>query len=144
MILVTDEISIDERELSEQFVRATGPGGQNVNKVSTAVQLRFDAANSPSLPPRVRDRLRTVAGHLLTDDGVLVITAQRFRTQEQNRVDARERLAALLRRAAEPPPPPRTATRPTRASRQRRLDAKRQRGATKSMRQRPRTGDDSG
>lgn len=144
MIIVTDEISIDERELSEQFVRATGPGGQNVNKVSTAVQLRFDAANSPSVPPRVRDRLRTVAGHLLTDDGVLVITAQRFRTQEQNRVDARERLVELLRRAAEPPPPPRTATRPTRASRQRRLDTKRHRGATKSMRQRPRTGDDNG
>ena len=144
MIVITDEITIDERELSEQFVRATGPGGQNVNKVSTAVQLRFDAAGSPSLPFRVQQRLRTVAGHLLTDDGVLLITAQRFRTQEQNRADARDRLAELIRKAAEPPPPPRTATRPTRASRQRRLDTKRQRGATKAMRQRPRPGADSG
>ena len=141
MIVVTPGIAIDERELSEQFVRSTGPGGQNVNKVSTAVQLRFDAAHSPSLPPDVKERLLRVAGHLATDDGVIVISAQRFRTQERNRTDARERLAALIRTAAEPPTP-RTATRPTRASKRRRLEDKRQRSATKSLRRGP--GDDGG
>ena len=141
MIVVTPEIAIDERELSEQFVRSTGPGGQNVNKVSTAVQLRFDAGRSPSLPPDVRERLLRHAGHLATDDGVIVIIAQRFRTQERNRVDARERLVALIRAAAEPPTP-RTATRPTRASKRRRLETKRQRSTTKSLRRGPAHGDD--
>lgn len=141
MLIVTPEITIDERELAEQFVRATGPGGQNVNKVSTAVQLRFDASRSPSLSPDVRERLLRQAGHLATDDGVIVIFAQRFRTQERNRLDARERLAALILTAVAPPVP-RTATRPTRASKRRRLDDKRQRGATKANRQRPGSGDD--
>ena len=143
MIVVTPEIAIDERELSELFVRATGPGGQNVNKVSTAVQLRFDAGRSPSLPPDVRDRLLRLAGHLVTDDGVILINAQRFRTQDRNRVDARERLVALIQ-AAVAPPVPRTATRPTRASKRRRLEDKRQRSSTKSLRRGPGTGDDGG
>jgi len=143
VIVVTPEIAIDERELSEQFVRSTGPGGQNVNKVSTAVQLRFDAGRSPTLLPDVRERLLHLAGHLATDDGVIVVIAQRFRTQERNRVDARERLVSLIRAAAEPPVP-RTATRPTRASKRHRLEAKRQRGATKANRQRPGSGDDGG
>ena len=141
MIVVTPRISIDERELSEQFVRSTGPGGQNVNKVSTAVQLRFDAGRSPALTPDVRERLARLAGHLMTDDGVVVIIAQRFRTQERNRTDARERLLALLRAAAEPPVP-RTATRPTRGSKRRRLEDKRQRSSTKSLRRGPGAGDD--
>ncbi len=143
MIVVTASIAIDERELSEQFVRSTGPGGQNVNKVSTAVQLRFDAGRSPSLSPYVRERLLRQAGHLATDDGVIMIMAQRFRTQERNRVDARERLVALIRAAAEPPVP-RTVTRPTRASKRRRLEAKRQRSSTKSLRHGPGQGDDGG
>ena len=143
MLVVTPEIAIDERELSEQFVRSTGPGGQNVNKVSTAVQLRFDAARSPSLPPDVRERLLRTAGHLVTDDGVVVIIAQRFRTQERNRTDARERLVSLIRSAVAPPTP-RTATRPTRASKRRRLEDKRQRSATKSLRRGPGRGDDGG
>jgi len=143
MIVVTPEISLDERELSEQFVRSTGPGGQNVNKVSTAVQLRFDAGRSPSLPADVRERLGRIAGHLMTDDGVVVIIAQRFRTQERNRTDARARLVALLQAAAEPPVP-RTATKPTRASRRRRVEEKRQRSATKTLRGRPHQGDDGG
>jgi ribosome-associated protein len=133
MIHVTSHIAIDERELEERFIRASGPGGQNVNKVSTAVQLRFDARNSPSLPDDVRERLLRFAGGLATDDGVILITAQRFRTQERNRQDALDRLVALMRRAAIPPTP-RTATRPTKASRIRRLDEKRQRSHTKSLR----------
>jgi len=143
MIVVTPEIAIDERELSEQFVRATGPGGQNVNKVSTAVQLRFDAGRSPSLPRDVRERLLRLAGHLATDDGVILIIAQRFRTQDRNRVDARERLVALIQAAVEPPIP-RTATRPTRASKRRRLEDKRQRSSTKSLRRGPKSGDEGG
>ncbi len=143
MIVVTPEIAIDERELSEQFVRATGPGGQNVNKVSTAVQLRFDAGRSPSLPRDVRERLLQLAGHLATDDGVILIIAQRFRTQDRNRVDARERLVALIQAAVEPPIP-RTATRPTRASKRRRLEDKRQRSSTKSLRRGPKSGDEGG
>ena len=133
MIEVTPEIALDERELTERFVRASGPGGQNVNKVSTAVQLRFDARHSPSLPDDVRARLERLAGGQMTSDGEIVITAQRFRTQERNRQDALDRLIALIRRAAQPPTP-RTATKPTRASRQRRLDAKRRRGITKVLR----------
>ena len=133
MIAITPAISIDESELSERFVRASGPGGQNVNKVASAVQLRFDAAHSPSLPEDVRQRLRRLAGRRLTQEGVLVITAQRHRTQEANRRDALERLIELIRRAAEPPVP-RKPTKPTRASRRRRLEAKSRRSALKRSR----------
>jgi ribosome-associated protein len=133
MILITPDIAIDERELTESFVRSSGPGGQNVNKVSTAVQLRFDARNSPSLPEPVRQRLERLAGHLLTENGVIAITAQRFRTQERNREDALERLVALIRRAAEPPVP-RHPTKPTLASRQRRLESKQHRSRVKRLR----------
>src|SRR5690554_1554355 len=100
-------ITIGEDEVEEQFIRSSGPGGQNVNKVATAVQLRFDAANSPNLDERVRQRAITLAGQRATKDGVIVIEANRFRTQEMNRADARERLVELLARAAEPPPKPR-------------------------------------
>src|SRR4051812_27905929 len=124
MIEVTPEIALDERELTERFVRASGPGGQNVNKVSTAVQLRFDARHSPSLPDDVRARLERLAAGQMTGDGEIVIIAQRYRPQERNRQDALDRLITLIRRAALPPTP-RTPTKPTRASRQRRLDAKR-------------------
>ncbi len=129
----TPQIAIDESELEEQFVRASGPGGQNVNKLSTAVQLRFDVRRSRSLPDAVAVRLMRLAGRKLTDDGILVITAQRFRTQDRNRADARERLVALVAEAAVPPKP-RRATRPTLASKTRRLEAKGRRGALKRQR----------
>jgi ribosome-associated protein len=134
MIRVTPNIVIDERELSESFIRSSGPGGQNVNKLETAVQLRFDVRRSPSLPHGVRTRLERLAGKRLTRDGILVITAQRFRTQERNRADALERLLALIREAAVPPVP-RRPTKPTLGSRQRRLEGKRRRSAIKGMRQ---------
>jgi ribosome-associated protein len=134
MIQVTPSITIDERELVERFIRAAGPGGQNVNKVSTAVELRFDVRGSASLPEEVKARLERLAGRRLTQDGVLVLSAQRFRTQDRNRQDAVERLADLIRRAAEPPPPPRKKTRPTYASRLKRLEGKARRGAVKSRR----------
>ena len=140
MIYATPNIQIPEDELREEFVRASGPGGQNVNKVATAVQLRFDVANSPSLPDDVRERLVRLAGRRVTDDGVLIIDARRYRTQKRNRDDARDRLAALIRRAATKPRK-RRKTRPSRASRERRLQAKRQRGETKRHR-RSVTGDD--
>jgi ribosome-associated protein len=133
MIRITDSIAIDEREIEESFVRSTGPGGQNVNKLATAVQLRFDVRHSPSLLPAVRARLERLAGRRLTNEGVLLITAQRHRTQERNRQEARERLVDLIRRAAEPPKP-RHATRPTVASKRRRLDTKTRRSRLKRLR----------
>jgi ribosome-associated protein len=133
MIRITRTIALQESEISETFVRASGPGGQNVNKVSTAVQLRFDAAQSPSLPDEVRARLLAAAGSRASADGVITITAQRFRLQSRNRADALERLVTLIREASHRPTP-RRATRPTRASRQRRLDSKKQRGEVKRAR----------
>jgi ribosome-associated protein len=141
MIEVAPGISIGEEELQESFVRASGPGGQNVNKLSTAVELRFDLARSPSLPERVRLRLATLAGRRLTQEGVLVITAREHRTQERNRDSARQKLFELIRRAAEPPPPPRRATRPTLGSRLRRLEGKSRRSEVKRGRGAPRRED---
>jgi ribosome-associated protein len=133
MIRVTDRISIDERELEERFVRASGPGGQNVNKLSSAVQLRFDVRRSPSLPADVRMRLERLAGRRLTRDGVLVIMAQRHRTQERNRQDALDRLIELIR-SASVAPTPRRPTRPTRGSKERRLATKKNRSSIKNLR----------
>jgi len=134
MIEITPAISIDEREIAEEFVRSSGPGGQNVNKLSTAVQLRFNIRSSPSLPNDVAIRAQKLAGKRLTNDGVIIIVAQRFRTQERNRSDALERLVALLREAAEPPPPPRRPTRPSRAAKARRMESKAKRSTVKSLR----------
>jgi ribosome-associated protein len=134
MIRIDDRISIDERELEERFIRASGPGGQNVNKLATAVQLRFDVRHSPSLPAQVRTRLERLAGRRLTRDGVLVINAQRHRTQERNRQDALERLIALIQRAAVAPVP-RRPTKPTAGARERRLQSKKHRGSIKDLRQ---------
>ena len=136
MIRVTSHISIDEREVEESFVRASGPGGQNVNKLATAVQLRFDVRSSPSLPAEVRDRLERLAGARLTRDGVLVITAQSHRTQGRNRQDALDRLVDLIRRAAIAPRL-RRPTKPTKASRERRVEAKKHRAGLKLRRTRP-------
>jgi ribosome-associated protein len=134
MLRVTGHIEIDEREIDEQFVRASGPGGQNVNKLSTAVQLRFDVRHSPSLPGDVRARLERLAGSRLTRDGVLIIIAQRHRTQLRNRQDALDRLLDLIRRAAVAPIR-RRPTRPTKASRERRIEGKKRRGGIKHLRQ---------
>ena len=134
MIRVTDTIAIDEREIQEDFIRASGPGGQNINKVATAVQLRFDAGRSPSLPPDVLKRLATLAGRRMTEDGVLIMHARRFRTQDQNRRDAMERLIGLIRQATLKTKL-RHKTKPTLASRKRRLESKRRHGQTKRIRQ---------
>ena len=134
MIRITDTIAIDEDEIEERFIRSSGPGGQNVNKLSTAVQLRFDARGSPALPNDVSIRLQRLAGARLTKEGVVVITAQRHRTQERNRDDALARLIELIREAAVPPKP-RRATRPTAASRAKRLQGKKRRSTIKGLRQ---------
>jgi ribosome-associated protein len=133
MIRITSQLAIGENEIELQFIRASGPGGQNVNKVSTAVQLRFDVAHSPSLPEDVRARLMKLAGNRLTNEGELLIEAKRHRTQERNRQDAIARLVELIRHATERPKP-RIATKPTRASKKRRLETKRQRSETKQAR----------
>jgi ribosome-associated protein len=133
MIPVTAKIALDEREIAEVFIRASGPGGQNVNKVASAVQLRFDARRSPSLPDDVRSRLERLAGSRLTRDGIIVITAQRHRAQARNRDDALARLLDLIRRAAHPPPKRRT-TKPPASARERRIESKKRRGGIKRLR----------
>ncbi len=133
MLRVTPTLALAESELEERFVRASGPGGQNVNKVATAVQLRFDVERSTAIPDDVRQRLRVLAGSRLTTDGVLVIDARRHRTQAQNREDARERLAELLRQALVKPKR-RRKTRPTKGAVERRIESKRQRSDTKRAR----------
>jgi ribosome-associated protein len=134
MIEITPEIILNENELHFDFVRATGPGGQNVNKVATAVQLRFDVANSATLPPEVRERLLRLAGKRVTSDGILLIEARRFRSQERNRQDALNRLIALIRQATEKPKP-RRKTKLPQAVKEQRLAAKRRRSETKRRRQ---------
>jgi ribosome-associated protein len=141
MIEVTPSIALQDDEIAWKAVRASGPGGQHVNKTSTAVELRFDVRGSPSLPEPVRARLYRLAGNRLTQDGVLVLVAQSRRSQELNRQEAVERLLDLIRKAAEPPPPPRKKTKPTYASKLKRLQGKAKRSGVKAMRGRPR-GDD--
>jgi ribosome-associated protein len=133
LIPINGYLFLDESEIEESFIRASGPGGQNVNKVSSAVQIRFDLSASRSLPEDVRERLARLAGRRLTRDGVIIITAQRYRTQERNRQDALDRLVALIRRASELPTP-RRPTKPTRAAKERRLEAKARRAAVKGLR----------
>ena len=136
MIRITDSIAIDESEIEQDFIRASGPGGQHVNKAATAVQLRFDVAHSPSLPDAMRKRLSRLAGKRMTDDGVLIIEAKRFRTQERNRQDAVERLVELIRKASQSPKT-RRKTKPSRAAREQRLKEKRRRSQIKRSRQSP-------
>jgi ribosome-associated protein len=134
LIPITSRLAIDERELEESFIQASGPGGQNVNKVATAVQLKFDARNSPSLPPDVRARLWKLAGKRISQDGVLLIVAREHRTQERNRAAARQKLIELLK-AATVQPRIRKATKPSKASKQRRLESKTRRSSVKKLRQ---------
>jgi ribosome-associated protein len=141
MLEITPSIQIDESEIQLDFVRASGPGGQNVNKVSSACQLRWDVGRTPALSPEVKLRLTRLAGSRMTEDGILLIEAKRYRTQEQNRKDALERLAALVLRAAEPAKP-RRATRPTLASQERRVAAKKRAGANKRLRGRAGVGEE--
>jgi ribosome-associated protein len=133
MIQITSDIAISESEIREEFIRSSGPGGQNVNKVASAVQLRFDVAQSPSLPQDVKQRLRKLAGTRVNANGVLIIEARRYRTQSRNRDDGMDKLVALIKRATESPKR-RVKTNPTRASRERRLETKRQRSAIKRLR----------
>ena len=135
MLEITPTLALSDEELVERFVRSSGPGGQNVNKVATAVELRFDIANSPSLPEPVRARLLAKRDRRVTDEGVLVLSAQRFRTQDRNREDARDRLKAFVESGLHAPRP-RIATRPSRAAKQRRLDEKRGRSTIKKERTR--------
>lgn len=139
MIEVSPAIQIPDEEVQLRAVRASGPGGQHVNKVSTAIELRFDVRGSAALPERVRERLETLAGSRLTQDGVLILVAQEHRSQELNRQAALERLVELVREAARPPPPPRKKTKPTYASKLRRLEGKAKRSGVKAMRGRPRS-----
>jgi len=140
MIQITSSIALDDSEIEESFIRSPGPGGQKVNKTESAVQLRYDARHSPALVNAVYLRLKTLAGRRMTKDGIVVITANQFRTQEKNRKDAIERLVALIREAAEPPKY-RRPTRPTTAAKQRRLESKRRQSDTKKVRGRV-TGED--
>jgi ribosome-associated protein len=136
VIQITPSLALDEAEIQLSFVQSSGPGGQNVNKVATAAQLRFDVAQSPSLPPEVRDRLIKLAGKNITQDGWLVIHARRYRTQERNRQDALNRLIELVRSATRQPKP-RRPTKPSRAAKRRRLESKRKRSQTKRLRKPP-------
>jgi ribosome-associated protein len=135
MIYITENISISENELQEDFVRASGPGGQNVNKVSTAVQLRFDVVNSPSLPEDVKNRLKKLAGSKMTDNGILIIDSREYRTQNRNRAGALNRLIELVKKASEKPKR-RIKTKPTKGAKEKRLQVKKQRSAVKTLRKR--------
>jgi ribosome-associated protein len=137
MIRVTPSLWLEDGEIAYEFLRASGPGGQNVQKVESAVRLRFDVRHSQSITEYVRIRLERLAGSRLTKDGVLLIEAQRYRTQERNRADALERLIDLIREAAAPPPPPRRKTKPTLGSKMRRLEGKKLRGDVKALRGKP-------
>lgn len=133
-IYVSDKITIEPWEIVEAFIHSAGPGGQNVNKVATSVQLRFDLKSSPSVPPFIKNRAITIAGRRFNKEGILVLEASKHRSQERNREDARNRLKEILLEASEPPPPPRRKTKPTRGSVERRLKAKSNRSGVKKMR----------